>query len=199
MEQQELNLLLEIISCTFQLPRHVFEEPVILPCGKSACKNCILKAKNTIKDKFMCEYCSQSHKLTDKFLNENSDLGKVNLINNKLKQLYDFSINKLENFINNVENRLENFANSIETKKFHIENELLIKVEALKEHLLQLEQEIKGCLNKSAENLNENLSNYKNYIKPELENIRLFIAVSKTNSDLNNLKNLILFKISTMK
>jgi hypothetical protein len=189
MEKQDVEYL-KTISCTFQFPTHVFEEPIILPCGKSACKNCIIKAKHSIKDKFKCVYCSQSHKLTDKFLNENRDLEKIDLMNNKLKHLYDFSMNKLETCMNNVEIRIEDFSNFIETKKYHIENELLIKVEALKEHLLQLEQEIRESLDKSAQNLAENFSNYKNSIKLDLENTRIFITTSKTNSEIRTENNI---------
>ena len=183
MEQQELNNLLDSISCTFQSSKHLFEDPIILPCGKSACKKCLLKNSESIKKKFICGYCRQTHKLSDKFLKENYDQNKINLINSRLKYLYEASMKRLEIGLNTVESRLEDSVNTIEVRKNHIESELLIKVEDLKDHVMQLEQDIRELLNKSVENLTENLIKYKSAIKPELDAIKIFIS---NGSELNH-------------
>ena len=66
MEEKQAEALLQALTCTFTLPKHLLNEPQCLPCGKSACKSCI--TRDPLKNHFKCEYCNQVHKLNNRFV-----------------------------------------------------------------------------------------------------------------------------------
>lgn len=88
--------------------------------------------------------------------------------------------------------RFEDKEILVEKCKTRIEEELLIKIELLKEHLNELEMEIRFSLNKSIQNLNKNLSNYESKLKNELGCVREFLNdTSKFKNDTTQMKSTI--------
>lgn len=104
----DFNNLLQAIWCKYDTNRHLYDDPVNLPCNQPICSKCLLNVKNkdnAKKRQFTCLNCKQMHEINDKmFQNKNKSLTKA--INENLEKIYNSSLSQLTNQLDSIESKL---------------------------------------------------------------------------------------------
>jgi len=148
----------EFLLCSYCHEK--FDEPRILPCGKSVCNNCLIIISKTIDKKdnsFKCSVCQESHRNAGFPVNE--PLKQI------LKILPDevYRCDLVEKFKANL--------NELNDKKMHLEKLLATAVDQVKEHCLELRLDVDLTTELAIEEINKQRDSIIKDIKTHRETI----------------------------
>jgi hypothetical protein len=104
-EANAISALIASVSCAFQLPRHLLETPVELPCNQYACLSCIQnKIKNDHGNQLRCTYCDNIHVIDEQFYQNNAHKNSsiVNKILSNADRIHNYYLNDLEKEFENI-------------------------------------------------------------------------------------------------
>jgi len=132
----------EFLLCSYCHEK--FDEPRILPCGKSVCNNCLIIIFKTIDKKdnsFKCSVCQESHRNAEFQVNET------------LKQI--LKILPDEVYRGNLVVKFKANLNELNEKKMHLEKLLATAVDQVKEHCLELRLDVDLTTELAIEEINK--------------------------------------------
>ena len=174
------------------LKSHLFQNPCILPCGNSACMDCISNNYNLHKSSFKCNFasCQKEHQLTQQleFDTNTNELMKGEC-DNILKVMIDES---KEFIINNLGNILEEFD-----KRFsYYEEKIEIRIQSMYDELDELEDVALKSINLCEDRILKRKRNNKYEIKSNLKFLKTDFIGEFHNEYNNDTPNGILHKLS---
>ena len=73
---------------------HLYKNPFVLPCGNSACRECIYKKFNSYRKSFKCNFesCNEEHKVSHRFFEP--DFKKVEMILSNFCEIFKCILNE---------------------------------------------------------------------------------------------------------
>ncbi len=89
--------LVDTLSCSLNPSKHIFQKAIVLPCGASACKNCISNANEL---ELKCHKCNQTHVL-EQIKKSPENLVIDTILKLDLNGLYKYFHDKYIELVNN--------------------------------------------------------------------------------------------------
>ena len=168
------------ITCDLSANSHIIKNPRKLPCGKSACLECIELLSNS-KRNLLCPFCSGLHVLP-RDLSRNMPVEYS--IQDEIDNVCSYLKTQLSNNINAI-NETNSNKDAIQSNLFEfIENDIEIRVESLKFELDKLKLKLSKNLDDSKPILNEKFKK----VQAEYENNN---RVASNSNEIKNLELLI--------
>ena len=181
--------------------RHFLENPKILPCCRQiACNKCVIKHARTSSGSrkissssssseyetclFNCPFCNNKFKFS--ISNNECDLESDEMASREydrnLIEINHYLVKKLDGSMKNIEDRLASKDTSLKKRREFIKNEIHVQMETIRNHLVQLEQEMLDNLDASCKNIEVSLSKFEDMYRGELSEKKTLIENLKSNA-----------------
>jgi hypothetical protein len=97
-DAQSLIDLVDSVSCTFQMPKHLLESACELPCKRHACSTCIHnRIQNDCGNQLRCVYCNDIHLIDPQFYQSNITNPHIaNKISANAELIHGYYVNELK-------------------------------------------------------------------------------------------------------
>ena len=174
MEDSDLEYL---YTCIIGGQKHLIKRPIILPCGKSVCLECIKKKIDHFKV-FACFYCDDWHIFNDfTRFSLRTDFNLINNIKKNLLPIADDLCDRLDNTNKQMRDKLEfnNQNRALDNLFEFIKENLFIRIESINIELDNLQ--IK---------LMKNINIAKNKCSKELSDLKQIQKIDKIELDLKD-------------
>jgi hypothetical protein len=162
-EAVELENILICMIC-----ENKFQDPRLLPCGRTFCNSCIDFMVDTEKKKVKCQYCSKTHEIPQDGFMPNLDMARiVKLKSNevfrcKLDRELRTKSNLLRNKVDKIKNDLTVGESLIRDHCDKVRNDVQLAVEQAHVKLDEIHGELMDEINAYEKRVQENLKNTKN-------------------------------------
>jgi hypothetical protein len=120
-----------------------YKDPRVLPCGESACHECIVDVIQRNKEKkFECVFCKEMHHPSEFYSNKTA----LKLVGKKAEEVYRFKcyedlkdkLGEMKGKFESVENSVDNGVSQIQEHCSQIKNEVYLRAEILIEQIHQI-------------------------------------------------------------
>ena len=165
--ENEIELHFSDLRCNFKEDNiHFLNEPKLLPCGKTACLECIKGSFDTQTHVVKCNLCKSDHAIEDLNQLKTSPCLIDNFNLNTFDQKGDDLIKRLNTYIESLNESYKNKDELIEKLCEKAKHDVYKRIEAVKSHLDDLHKQMLNSLEKIKQNvykemetLNEQIEN----------------------------------------